>query len=129
LIQSAAGDRQEQEVAMSSAGVLQLGAIMALSFVVSAQAGQLNQLGGKAEKSEKFDKSDFSRATAIGDPDRTSTKVTVPKLDSGPPSAGPGSFWHKHIGGVRYEDIQVVKGGATAVDGGGGKSSKELKKK
>jgi hypothetical protein len=114
---------------VSSARVLQLGAIMALSFVVSAQAGQLNQLGGKAEKSEKFDKSDFSRATAIGDPDRTSTKVTVPKLDSGPPSAGPDSFWHKHIGGVRYEDIQVVKGGATAVDGGGGKSSKELKKK
>jgi hypothetical protein len=52
--------------------------IAALALAIPAQAGSLNQLGGKLEKSEKFDKSDFSRA-AVGD--RTGTSVQMPKLD------------------------------------------------
>jgi hypothetical protein len=53
--------------------------IAALALAIPAQAGSLNQLGGKIEKSEKFDKSDISRASADGD--RAGTSVQVPKLD------------------------------------------------
>ena len=50
-----------------------------MACAVSAQAGSLNQLGGKAEKAEKFDKSDPSR-TPLGDSCRSG--VQMPKLDA-----------------------------------------------